>query len=450
MPDVLIIESPNKIKKISPHVKGARILATVGHYRDLPDGEMGVDLDTLEPKFVLLKGKKTISDELRKAAEGNTVYIGTDPDREGYAIGTHVYGDVKKKAVAVHRLEIREITEKGIKEAFAKAVLFSKSNNTSTTLSWTPSRRSLVGYLSPRSRKALLGNTRLAGYKARVRLVVERSASPVVRARAVGYPYPSREVQVEFKAFHAGGTSRTRPRRCGAGQSAAGEDRHGDQRRGAGHAAIAQTPFTTPISNPRPARTEVRHRPTWRWRRTCSRPRITYTVGFGPDRRRVHRGDPQQIAASYGPLPAAAPGSINRRRPKRGHEAVRPTEMHPLSDCASVVAAEALRRSRMLYEKSQRTIASQMSDVLYDSTVLTFDCAGEFFKAKGADPLRGVSQGLQRCEEEKADRIPRRNANPEDEEQSFRRWTGRGVPKIGEELEEKQTRPPCATRRNPR
>jgi DNA topoisomerase IA len=124
--------------------------------------------------------------------------------------------------------------------------------------------------------------------------------------------------------------------------------------------------------------------------------------------------------------------------------------MHPLSDCASVVAAEALRRSRMLYEKSQRTIASQMSDVLYDSTVLTFDCAGEFFKAKGADPLRGVSQGLQRCEEEKADRIPRRNANPEDEEQSFRRWTGRGVPKIGEELEEKQTRPPCATRRNPR
>lgn len=94
---IIIIESPNKIKKIR-EITGCRVLATVGHFKDIPsDNGIGFDLKTYEPVFKVSKGKERVAKEL-KGLKDKTIIIASDPDREGYAIGTHVHEAVKKAA----------------------------------------------------------------------------------------------------------------------------------------------------------------------------------------------------------------------------------------------------------------------------------------------------------------------------------------------------------------
>ena len=92
---LIVIESPNKSKKIGALAK-APVLATVGHFRDLPEKEIGVDLVTYEPKFVHNARGKKVSTQLKSAAKGEDVYIATDPGREGYATGRMAYDEIKK------------------------------------------------------------------------------------------------------------------------------------------------------------------------------------------------------------------------------------------------------------------------------------------------------------------------------------------------------------------
>ena len=90
---LVIVESPTKAKTIGKYLgAGYDVKATIGHVRDLPTRELGVDVDNgFEPKYVTIKGKtKTLSD-LKKAAKGaSAIYLATDPDREGEAIAWHV------------------------------------------------------------------------------------------------------------------------------------------------------------------------------------------------------------------------------------------------------------------------------------------------------------------------------------------------------------------------
>ena len=94
MNNLLIIESPNKIHTISKFLdnKQYKIIATIGHIRDLPSNQLGFDEKTLEPKWIISKSKdsknrleiiKQIKDEAKQA---NNIYLATDPDREGEAI----------------------------------------------------------------------------------------------------------------------------------------------------------------------------------------------------------------------------------------------------------------------------------------------------------------------------------------------------------------------------
>lgn len=123
---VIVIESPNKAAKFK-HCTGAKIIATVGHFKDIPAASLGVDLKTYMPTFRISPGRSSIVNELRKC-QGKEVYIATDPDREGFAIATHVYSVVRALAKKIYRVEVREITEKGIREALAAAVPFEKAN----------------------------------------------------------------------------------------------------------------------------------------------------------------------------------------------------------------------------------------------------------------------------------------------------------------------------------
>src|SRR5215216_1858471 len=118
-PALVIVESPTKAKTIGKYLgSGYDVKATVGHLRDLPTRELGVDVDRdFEPKYVTIKGKtKTLSD-LKKAAKlASAIYLATDPDREGEAIAWHV-ADQLKATVPTHRILFHEITKDAIQEA---------------------------------------------------------------------------------------------------------------------------------------------------------------------------------------------------------------------------------------------------------------------------------------------------------------------------------------------
>ena len=113
---LVIVESPTKAKTIGKYLgSGYDVKATVGHLRDLPTRELGVDVDRgFEPKYVTIKGKTKTLAELKKAAKAaSTIYLATDPDREGEAIAWHVADQLNSQA-PVHRVLFEEITRDAV------------------------------------------------------------------------------------------------------------------------------------------------------------------------------------------------------------------------------------------------------------------------------------------------------------------------------------------------
>src|SRR6476659_437809 len=118
---LVIVESPTKAKTIGKYLgAGYDVKATVGHVRDLPTRELGVDVEHgFEPKYVTIKGKTKTLSELKKAAKtASTIYLATDPDRAGEAIAWHVADQLASKA-PTHRVLFHEITKDAIHQAMA-------------------------------------------------------------------------------------------------------------------------------------------------------------------------------------------------------------------------------------------------------------------------------------------------------------------------------------------
>jgi len=120
---LVVVESPAKAKTIGKYLgKGYTVKATVGHIRDLPERELGVDIEAgFKPKFVTVKGKQKAIQELKKAAkEVSQVLIATDPDREGEAIAWHVRQQLG--ADRVRRVLFHEITKDAIQRAITNTI----------------------------------------------------------------------------------------------------------------------------------------------------------------------------------------------------------------------------------------------------------------------------------------------------------------------------------------
>ncbi len=120
---LLIIESPNKIKTLSKYIDNDfEILATVGHIRDLSKFGLGFDMESFEPKWVNIKDKKEIIEEIKeKASKSKEVYIATDPDREGEAIAWHIFKVIPKEFQNIcYRVTFNEISKKAVLESFEK------------------------------------------------------------------------------------------------------------------------------------------------------------------------------------------------------------------------------------------------------------------------------------------------------------------------------------------
>ena len=117
--NLVIVESPSKAKTIGKYLGPDFVVkASMGHLRDLPKSTMGVDLETFDTHYIPVKGKEDLIKELKDAsAKAETVYLATDPDREGEAISWHLkellgLGDEK-----AHRVTFNEITQKVVTES---------------------------------------------------------------------------------------------------------------------------------------------------------------------------------------------------------------------------------------------------------------------------------------------------------------------------------------------
>ena len=120
--NLVIVESPSKAKTIGKYLGPEySVKASMGHLRDLPKSTMGVDLEhDFTPKYIPVSGKQDLIKDLKKAAEAaDTVYLATDPDREGEAISWHLKELLNLPEQKTRRVTFNEITQKVVREAIA-------------------------------------------------------------------------------------------------------------------------------------------------------------------------------------------------------------------------------------------------------------------------------------------------------------------------------------------
>jgi DNA topoisomerase I len=127
---LVVVESPAKAKTINKYLgKDYKVIASMGHVRDLPKSKLGVNVDEgFEPSYEVIASRKKVLSELKaEAKKADQIFVATDPDREGEAIGWHLAEELgagnKKK---IRRLMFNEITKKGVLSALDKPTTIDK------------------------------------------------------------------------------------------------------------------------------------------------------------------------------------------------------------------------------------------------------------------------------------------------------------------------------------
>ncbi len=121
--NLVIVESPSKAKTIGKYLGPDYVVkASMGHLRDLPKSKMGVDLEhDFTPEYIPVRGKEELIKELRTAADkAQTVYLATDPDREGEAISWHLKELLNLPDEKAHRVTFNEITQRVVRESIRR------------------------------------------------------------------------------------------------------------------------------------------------------------------------------------------------------------------------------------------------------------------------------------------------------------------------------------------
>lgn len=117
---LVIVESPAKVKTIKKFLNSSyKVEASMGHIRDLPKSQLGVDIErNFEPKYITIRGKGEITEKLRKEAKNcDRIFLATDPDREGEAISWHLANILNLDMKSVSRIEFNEITKTAVTNA---------------------------------------------------------------------------------------------------------------------------------------------------------------------------------------------------------------------------------------------------------------------------------------------------------------------------------------------
>ena len=447
---LIIVESPTKAKKIQSILR-VKTLSTVGHFKDLPNAVIGVDLKTYEPTFVFHDKKKHLPEELRAAAKDEVVMLAGDPDREGYAISRHIYEEVRTVAKECRRMEIYEVTEKGLKESLAKAVPFEQTNEGlyHAFLGRRVGDR-LVGYiLSPLASRAL-HNTFSVGrvQSPAVRLVVDRERE--IRAFNTA-PFWILNIQLNkdgttFLATHVKGKFEKQPEAQAVIDAVKGET----------HALAEKVEQKETRQSPKPPFTTVDLQAAAAARLKFT-PEQTMKLAqslFDHGLTTYHRTDSVRMdeafiatireftERTYGApyVPAKPTVFKSKNSQAEAHEGIRPTHLHPASEISALVEKEQLSPDHArLYELIyRRAVASQMAPARYDATLLLFEVVGEKFKANGRVlKFDGFLKMYAEADEEKE-----RKGDEEKVQTLPPIILGERVPKEKETLEEKKTKPP--------
>ncbi|MFH0784065.1 MAG: type I DNA topoisomerase [Pseudomonadota bacterium] len=392
---LIIVESPTKAKKIQSILK-LRAISTVGHFKDLPEAQIGVDLKTYEPTFVYHEKKMNLPGELRAAAKGKAVMLAGDPDREGYAISCHIYEEVKDVARECLRMEIYEVTEKGLKEALAKAVPFEQTN-TGLYNAFLGRRIGdrLVGYiLSPITSKSLRGKYSVGRVQSpAVRLIVDRERE--IRS-FVPSTYWMLDILLEkdesnFLARHVKGKF----------NQLSDVEKIIAAIRNESHVLATKVEKKEVKQSPKPPFTTVDLQAAAAVRLKFT-PEQTMKLAqglFDHGLTTYHRTDSVRMdeafvgeirdflgkALGVNYLPQKPNQHKSKNSQAEAHEGIRPTHMHSTADIPAIIKKERLTPDHAkLYEVIfKRAVASQMAPAIFDSTTMLFEAVGEIFKAAG-------------------------------------------------------------------
>lgn len=399
---IIIVESPNKIKKIR-EITGSKVFATVGHFADLPANEMGINMETYDPEFIINPDKADNIDKIIAACDGETVYIASDVDREGYAIGMLLYQRIKDVADQCWRLEIREITEKGIAEAMEAAIKWEDTNYRfyDSFLGRRVVDRLSGFILSPQASQTLKGKFSVGRVQSpAVRLVVDRERE-IRNFKPTPYFTVSASLRGGEKTFTAqydGYEGETKSFNTKEAAEAAIE--------AAKHAKYAtvesvekkvvsrgpKAPFTT-VELQAAASISLSISPE----KSMQLAQGLFENGFIT----YHRTDSVRLSDEF--LSEAAefvtqtfgaehvpnkPKKHSSNSQAEAHEAIRPSHLHSFSAIDEMIKDAGLTADHQkLYALiMKRTIASMMSDATFDSTVYKFDIGGLPFKASGTVP----------------------------------------------------------------
>jgi len=127
---LVVVESPTKVKTLKKYIgKDYTIVASVGHIKDLPSKELGIDIENgFKPIYKNIPGKQKVIAALKKAANDVAdIYLAPDPDREGEAIAHHIADILKQKGRKFHRVLFHELTKKGVEEAMKSPEVLHKN-----------------------------------------------------------------------------------------------------------------------------------------------------------------------------------------------------------------------------------------------------------------------------------------------------------------------------------
>ena len=191
---LVIVESPAKAKTIGKYLgREYEVKASMGHLRDLPKSKLGVDIEhDFEPVYQPIRGKEELIGELKKAAkDSDTVYLATDPDREGEAISWHLKALLELDDEKAKRVTFNEITKKVVSESIQEPrvseqdlVDAQQARRLSPCAWWTTARKRF----RPLSRRNTGRSTSTSRTKSRTRplrrIITEKTAKRSSRPRA--------------------------------------------------------------------------------------------------------------------------------------------------------------------------------------------------------------------------------------------------------------------------
>ena len=414
---LVIVESPAKARTIGKYLgTDYEVAASVGHVRDLPTKELGVDVEQgFEPKYVTIRGKgKVISDLKKRAKDKDVVILATDPDREGEAIAYHVAEQLgyEKKPERFQRVTFREITKGAVQRALE-----------------TPGQLDLKKIEAQQARRIL---DRLVGYKVSpllwrpirpglsagrvqtvaLRLICEREEeirafeqqeywSITAQLLKDGQSFEAKLHHIDGKAF----TIPTEDRAAAVLEALQGLPfgittiKRRERRKN------PAAPFTTSTMQQ-----EAAKRLRFSARRTMSNAQrlyegqeiggrgqiglITYmrtdSTRVSPvavDQARSWIRDQPEFGDRYLPESPRLYGGSNQRAAQDAHEAIRPTDVTLLpSEVARHVEVDQAKLYEMVW---MRFVASQMQPAVYDTTTADFDLKGAdghryLFRATGS------------------------------------------------------------------